>query len=134
MRILTKWCEELWQKFENETYFLERNDGFSKGQKKEIDFVNKRKRRTLIRLMKEEKIKIDEFVKSVFVKNYKQQIEIMLNEFSNDEDGFIERKERVSAKFALKSVNNIEKFIVSYLSRLIHGLTTVSEKLKVILL
>jgi hypothetical protein len=83
--------------------------------------------------MKEEKEKIEEFVKSVFEKNYKQQIEILLNEFSNDEDGFIERKERVSAKFAWKSVKNIESFIVIYLNRLIHGATTVSQKLKVIL-
>ncbi len=58
-------------------------------------------------LMKAEKEKIEEFVKTIFERNYKQQIEILLNEFSNDEDGFIERKERISAKFAWKSVNNI---------------------------
>ncbi len=79
MRILTKWCEELWQKFENDTYFLERNDGFSAGQLKEIDFITKDKKKTLMRLMKEEKEKIEKFVKLIFEKNYKQQIEIFLN-------------------------------------------------------
>lgn len=29
LRILTKWCEELWAKFENENYFWERKDGLS---------------------------------------------------------------------------------------------------------
>ncbi len=63
MRILTKWCEELWQKFENETYFLERSDCFSIGQKKEIEFIGKYKKEDLIERMKDEKEKIEEFVK-----------------------------------------------------------------------
>lgn len=29
LRILTKWCEELWNKFENENYFWERKDGLA---------------------------------------------------------------------------------------------------------
>ncbi len=81
--------------------------------------------------MKEEKEKIEKFVKLIFEKNYKQQIEIFFNQFTSEEDGFIEMKERVSAKFAWKSVNSIESFIISYLNRLIHGLTTVSDKLEV---
>jgi hypothetical protein len=85
----------------------------------------------LIKLVKEEKEKIKDFTKEIFEKNYKQQIMILLNEFHNEEDGFIERNERILAKFAWKSVNNIENFIVSYLNRLIHGLASVSEKLKV---
>jgi hypothetical protein len=107
LRILTEWCEELWQKFENETFFLEKNNGFSLGKKKEIVFISKGKKKHLMELMKAEKVKIEEFVKTIFQRNYKQQIEILLNEFSNDEDGFIERKERISAEFAWKSVNNI---------------------------
>jgi hypothetical protein len=42
LRILTKWCEELWEKFDKETYFIDRNDGFSKGKNKEIMFLNKK--------------------------------------------------------------------------------------------
>ncbi len=82
-------------------------------------------------LVKVEKDKITDFTKEIFEKNYKQQIMILLNEFHNEEDGFIERNEKILAKFAWKSVNNIENFIVSYLNRLIHGLASVSEKLKV---
>ncbi len=85
----------------------------------------------MMELVKKEKEKINNFTKEIFEKNYKQQIMILLNEFHNEEDGFIERNEKILAKFAWKSVNNIENFIVSYLNRLIHGLASVSEKLKV---
>jgi hypothetical protein len=81
--------------------------------------------------MAEEREEIEEFLKKISNKNYKQQIAILKNEFHNEEDGFIERKERISAKFAWKSVNNIENFIVQYLNRLIHGLTSVSKRLNV---
>ncbi len=63
LRILTKWCEELWQKFENENYFLERNDGFSAGPNKTIEFLSKKKKIGLMDLIKEEKDEIESFVK-----------------------------------------------------------------------
>jgi hypothetical protein len=81
--------------------------------------------------MKTKKKEIEEFVKSIFEKNYEQQFAILMSELRNDADSFIERNEKISAKFAWKSVNNIESFIVSYLNRLIHSLTSVSKELKV---
>ena len=103
----------------------------STGQKKEIEFLSKQKKKKLTELMKTKKKEIEEFVKSIFEKNYEQQIAILMSELHNDADSFIERNEKISAKFAWKSVNNIESFIVSYLNRLIHGLTSVSKELKV---
>jgi hypothetical protein len=104
---MTKWCEELSEKFYKETYFIDRNDGLSKGEKKEIAFLSKEHKRRLMEFMAEEKKEIEKFLESISDKNYKQQIAILKNELDNEEDGFIERKERISAKFALKSVNNI---------------------------
>jgi NADH dehydrogenase/NADH:ubiquinone oxidoreductase subunit G len=109
----------------------EKKEELSTGQKKEIEFLSKQKKKNLTELMKEEKKKIEEFVKSISDQNYEQQFAILMSELHNDADSFIERNEKISAKFAWKSVNNIESFIVSYLNRLIHGLTSVSKKLKV---
>jgi hypothetical protein len=81
--------------------------------------------------MKKEKDEIEKFVKSISDKNYVQQFAILMSELRNDADSFIERDEKISAKFAWKSVSNIESFIISYLNRLIHGLASVSKKLHV---
>jgi hypothetical protein len=103
----------------------------SKGQKKEIEFLSKIKKKKLTELIKEEKKEIEDFVNKISTKNYEQQIANMMNELHNDADSFIERDEKISAKFAWKSVNNVENFIVSYLNQLIHGLAYVSKRLKV---
>ena len=39
LRILTKWCDELWAKFENENYFNQRTEGLPLLQNKKIGLV-----------------------------------------------------------------------------------------------
>jgi len=39
LRILTKWCDELWGKFENENYFMERTDGLGLIKTKKVGLV-----------------------------------------------------------------------------------------------
>jgi hypothetical protein len=39
LRILTKWCDELWGKFENDNYFMERTDGMGLIKSKKVGLV-----------------------------------------------------------------------------------------------
>ena len=52
LRILTKWCEELWSKFENENYFWERKDGLSLNGKQDIRMIEESVKRKLTEQMK----------------------------------------------------------------------------------
>ena len=52
LRILTKWCEELWSKFEKENYFWERKDGLSLNGKQDIRMIEESVKRKLTEQMK----------------------------------------------------------------------------------
>ena len=52
LSILTKWCEELWSKFENENYFWGRKDGLSLNGKQSICMIEESVKRKLTEQMK----------------------------------------------------------------------------------
>ena len=39
LRIMTKWCEELWDKFENENYYIDRSEGLTMLSSKQINIL-----------------------------------------------------------------------------------------------
>jgi hypothetical protein len=71
---LTKWCDELWDKFENENYFLDRTEGLAVLKSKNISLVYPWLKRLLATKMKAEKAEILSFLKEIEHTNYSQQI------------------------------------------------------------
>ena len=77
MRILTKWCEELWEKFETETYFTDRTEGLSMLNKKEIKYLEEHIRESLKELIQSEKKRIDNEMKKIIKTLYEQEYKIL---------------------------------------------------------
>ena len=65
LRILTKWCDELWSKFSNENYFSERTDGLLLVQSKRIGLVYPWIKERLKACMIKEKQEILAFLKEI---------------------------------------------------------------------
>ncbi len=58
LRIMTKWCEELWEKFENENYYIDRSEGLTMLNSKQINILYEWLRLDLKQRLKDEKAKI----------------------------------------------------------------------------
>ena len=80
-------------------------------------------------MIEQEKFHIEEFMKGIESNNYDQQAQLLLRELERDGFTHVERYEKACGKFAVKTVNNLHRYIVLYLNRIIHGLLTVSKKL-----
>jgi hypothetical protein len=67
---MTKWCEELWNKIDDENYFLKRNDGFVMFSTKTVGLLTPHSKDVLTKYAKIQKLKILEFMKNVEDINY----------------------------------------------------------------
>ena len=80
-------------------------------------------------MIEQEKISIEEFMSTISRNNYEQQADLLMRELEPDGFTHVEKYEKACGKFAYKTVNNLHRYIILYLNRIIHGLLTVSKKL-----
>ncbi len=80
-------------------------------------------------LIEIEKKLIEDFMKDIQKNNFDQQSRIFLIQLERDGFTHIEKYEKACGKFGYKVVNNLHRYIVLYLNRIIHGLLKVSKEL-----
>lgn len=80
-------------------------------------------------LIEIEKKLIQDFMKDIQKNNFDQQSRIFLIQLERDGFTHIEKYEKACGKFSYKAVNNLHRYIVLYLNRIIHGLLKVSKEL-----
>ena len=131
LRILTKWADELWDKFSKKNYFLDRDESVRVQEKDgNINTMFMWMKMPLNDLIEEEKLRIEDFMKEIQENNFDQQTQLLKQElFEKDGAYHIDRIEKVCGKFACKTVDNLHSYIVLYLNRIIHGLLTVAKEL-----
>lgn len=86
LRILTKWCEELWNKFKKKNYFLDREENVRVQEKGgNVNTMFMWMKFPLNDLIENEKAKIEKFMSEIQENNFEQQTELLKQElFEND--------------------------------------------------
>jgi hypothetical protein len=62
---MTKWCEELWSKYEDENYFIDRSEGLTMLNNKQINILYEWVKLELKKRLKDEKSKIEKYMKNI---------------------------------------------------------------------
>ena len=128
LRILTKWCEQLWEKFEKENYFAERAEPVVLEDMDKINPFFKWMKTDIDKRMKSEKEKILEFRRKLESDCHLQE-SIVLNKYlEEDSVNYIPKYEKAYGKFATHMVKNLHSYIIQTLNRMIHGLLNVSKE------
>ena len=84
LRILTKWCEELWNKFETEKYFTNRAEPIQLQNPEIINPFFKWMKGKVDDMMNREKQKILEFKAKIDKSNYDQQTFLLFKNLQED--------------------------------------------------
>lgn len=129
LRLLTKWCEELWKKFEKKNYFLDRTENIKVQNGGNVNTMFMWMKIPLNVLVENEKKRIEEFKNKLDQSNFQQQAELFQRFLEKDSFRHIEKTEKTCGKFAVKVVSNLHNYIIQYLNRIIHGLLVVSKEL-----
>lgn len=127
LRILTKWCEQLWTKLSVPNFYTD-SIGQCILQDGKIDNLSADHRNYLDNCIEEERPKIIEELNQLKLNNYQLQSEI-LKLRSLSEEFQVGENEAACGKFSVKVMRNLHVYLVTYLNRLIHAMTGISLKL-----
>jgi len=127
LRILTKWFEELWKKFEK-NHFINRSESIKLQKGESVHDLKPEYRRLLDNLLSEEKKKINTYIDNIQKLNYKLEASILKNEESFQGDNQLDDLERICGKFSYKVVKNLHSEIIEYLNKVIHSILLVSKR------
>ena len=123
MRILTKWCEELEDTFQN---MGKRNEPFRMQDGSE-KFIKREHFNVLRRILDSEKSKINAHIKDLLMNNYELQSQLSKEDFLLELDHFSEFESKVGLFSAFMS-KNYHYYLITYLNALIHGLLSAQKK------
>lgn len=127
LRILTKWCEELWNKFKTRNYMINREEGVQVQQMGHVNVLFDNHKLFIDNSLKKERVSIENFMKDLLTNFYGQQSMQMKHYLEDEDNTHIERLERAFGKHSYQTVSSLHNYIIVYLNRLIHGLMTVSN-------
>jgi len=128
LRILTKWTEELRNKFSTPDYYAALSDAI-KSQKGTVHSLLFPQRKMLDEEMRREEIEIQRYLKSAAKENYDLQVRLIRKELkraSRPLDGL--ELEEVCGRYSIEMLNSLHSHLIGYLNRLIHGLASVSKR------
>ena len=130
LRILTKWTDELWDKFKKKNYFLNRSENLQvQGKNGNVNTMFTWMKIPLNDLIEEEKDNVEAFIKELESNVYDQHARLLLKELQHDGFTHVEKLEKAAGKYSTKTVNNLHTYIVTSLNRVIHGLLKVAKRL-----
>ena len=72
MRIVTKWCDQLWKNFEKEDFILNKEEQFRMRDGSQ-SYLNKTNLIILSKILQKEKKNIENYLKEVMENNYEHQ-------------------------------------------------------------
>ena len=128
LRILTKWCDELWAKFDQLNWYSNHSEIIKVQRGGNVNSLLAWMRKSLDQLLAKEKVEIEKYMKALTDNNYDMQANLLWKETDYKGNEEIEELEKICGKFASRVVKNLHSYVITYLNRLIHGLTKVSKE------
>ena len=124
MRLITKWCEQLKQYFDNDDQVLNRSTQFRMRDRSE-SFLNKTHRVIIKNLLDNENKRINKFLEQIAINNSESQFYFANIAYNKDLAIFSENESAVGI-FSSAVRQNYDFYQLRYLNELIHGLLKVN--------
>jgi hypothetical protein len=77
---MTKWCDELWSKFEDENYYIDRSEGLTMLNNRQINILYEWLRFSLKDNLRNEKANIKKYMSGIENNLYEQEFQILHSE------------------------------------------------------